>query len=163
MTHDTKPAPRVQKAMTHMMEILSDGEEHLSVDIQKKLNEYGFRHSAIYEAAKRLNVIKTGGGKAGKARWRLPTKDLFLKPQAQVSTAVTKGKNRAAILEKINELFPNYDPIVAIAGVAQDPSVPLSVRLECHKDVAKYLIPQVKAVEVTAEDAPLKMEFKWDD
>jgi hypothetical protein len=163
MKHDSRPAPRVQKAMTHMMEILSDGNEHLSVDIQKKLNEYGFRHSAIYEAAKRLNVVKTGGGKAGKAKWRLPTKDLFLKPQAQVSTKVTKGKGRAAILEKITELFPNYDPIVAIAGVAQDPSVPLSVRLECHKDVAKYLIPQVKAVEVTAEDAPLKMEFKWDD
>ena len=150
--------------MTHLMEILSDGKEHIAVDIQKGLGEYGLRSSAIYEAAKRLNIVKTGGGRAGKSLWRLPSNDLFLGAKAQTSTAVTKNKKgRAAILEKIEGLFPDYDPVVAIAGIAQDPSVPLSVRLECHKDVAKYLIPQVKSVEITAEDAPLAMEFKWQE
>ena len=59
----------------------------------------------------------------------------------------TPNKNRAALIERLSEHFPNYDPVIALAELAQDASVDLSVRLDCHKTLANYLYPKMRSVE----------------
>ena len=59
----------------------------------------------------------------------------------------TPNKNRAALIERLSERFPNYDPVIALAELAQDASVDLSVRLDCHKTLANYLYPKMRSVE----------------
>lgn len=59
----------------------------------------------------------------------------------------TPNKNRAALIERLSERFPNYDPVIALAELAQNASVDLSVRLDCHKTLANYLYPKMRSVE----------------
>ena len=59
----------------------------------------------------------------------------------------TPNKNRAALLAKLDDSFPTYDPLLALAGLAQDGPVDLSVRLDCHKTLANYLYPKMRSVE----------------
>jgi hypothetical protein len=59
----------------------------------------------------------------------------------------TPNKNRAALIERLSERFANYDPVIALAELAQDASVDLSVRLDCHKTLANYLYPKMRSVE----------------
>lgn len=58
----------------------------------------------------------------------------------------TPNKNRAALIERLSERFPNYDPVIALAELAQNASVDLSVRLDCHKTLANYLYPKMRSV-----------------
>jgi len=59
----------------------------------------------------------------------------------------TPNKNRAALIERLNDKYPSYDPVIALAELAQDASVDLSVRLDCHKTLANYLYPKMRSVE----------------
>jgi len=59
----------------------------------------------------------------------------------------TPNKNRAALIERLSGHFPDYDPLVALAELALDPSVDLSMRLDCHKTLANYLYPKMRSVE----------------
>ena len=59
----------------------------------------------------------------------------------------TPNKNRAALLAKLEDSFPTYDPLLALVEIAQDASVDLSVRLDCHKTLANYLYPKMRSVE----------------
>ena len=59
----------------------------------------------------------------------------------------TPNKNRAALIERLSEKYPNYDPVIALAELAQDASVDLSVRLDCHKTLANYLYAKMRSVE----------------
>jgi hypothetical protein len=59
----------------------------------------------------------------------------------------TPNKNRVALLAKLEDSFPTYDPLLALAELAQDASVDLSVRLDCHKTLANYLYPKMRSVE----------------
>ena len=65
----------------------------------------------------------------------------------------TPNKNRAALIERLNEKHPNYDPAMALAELAQDASVDLSVRLDCHKTLASYLYPKMRSVEWIDENS----------
>jgi hypothetical protein len=65
----------------------------------------------------------------------------------------TPNKNRAALIERLNEKHPNYDPAIALAELAQDASVDLSVRLDCHKTLASYLYPKMRSVEWIDENS----------
>ena len=59
----------------------------------------------------------------------------------------TPNKNRTALLAKLDDSFPNYDPLLALVELAQDGSVDLSVRLDCHKTLANYLYPKMRSVD----------------
>lgn len=54
--------------------------------------------------------------------------------------------------EMIERLYPDYDPVAALAGIAQDKDVEISVRVRCHETVAKYMHAQLKAIEVRMEE-----------
>jgi hypothetical protein len=43
----------------------------------------------------------------------------------------------------------NYDPVVEMAKIANDPNNPIDLRANCHDRVAKYVRPVLKAVEVS--------------
>jgi hypothetical protein len=45
----------------------------------------------------------------------------------------------------------NFDPLVALAGIAVDKATPLKLKVESLKELAQYLHPKRRAVEVSGE------------
>lgn len=68
--------------------------------------------------------IKTGGRKAG-----------------------TPNRERKDLLELMNEKYPNYHPVIAMVKIAHNSKNEV-LRFQAHKEVAKYIAPQLKSVEV---------------
>jgi len=48
-------------------------------------------------------------------------------------------------------LDENYDPLREMIILAKDPSTSLDNRITLHKELAQYVSPKLKAVELTAE------------
>ena len=73
----------------------------------------------------------------------------------------TPNKNRTALLAKLDEAFPSYDPLLALVEIAQDTETDLSMRVECHKTLASYIYPKMRTVEpaVFDEHAPVVIEI----
>ena len=72
------------------------------------------------------------------------------KPLSKINKTEAK---RLDLLNKIREhplVGDEYDPVVAMAAIANDPSTPLPLRLKAHSEVAQYLRPKLKAVEIEA-------------
>jgi len=59
----------------------------------------------------------------------------------------TKNRRTVELEHLLAERFPGYDPVVAMAEMANDDSLDDSLRASCHKEVAKYCRPQLKAIE----------------
>ena len=161
-----KVQPAVKKATSIVNTILADGKEHLSSEVWAEANALGVgSKKSLYLAAKHLDVKYSGGGHHGPVYWRLPTFDARMEnPEAAKSSEILKDKappTKQILREKIERENPGYDPIVAISKIANDPQVPLAVRLDCHREIAKFLVPQVKAAEITTEDQPIALEFRW--
>ena len=55
-----------------------------------------------------------------------------------------RTKELTALLE---EKFPGYNPIVAMATIANDEEVDLELRSKMHKEVSQYIAPKRKAIE----------------
>jgi hypothetical protein len=71
----------------------------------------------------------------------------------------TRDATRRDVLNTIRRRYPHYDPIVAMVELAHHPDAieDLSLQLACHKEVAKYCVPQLKAIEMSTEDGvPLR-------
>ena len=56
-----------------------------------------------------------------------------------------QAKTRAvkALMEK-----HNYSPIEAMINVAKDKNQDITLRVSCHKELARYVAPQLKAVDI---------------
>jgi hypothetical protein len=68
------------------------------------------------------------------------------RPGAGRKKGVT-GKKNAEILAIIQDRFPDYHPLLAMAEIANDESVDQSMRFMAHKEVAQYVAPKLKAIE----------------
>ncbi len=68
--------------------------------------------------------------------------------------AGTLNKRKSVLLARLQEQFPNYHPILELARIANDQEVDVSIRKDAHKEVAKYVEPQLKAIEHTGGDGP---------
>ena len=68
------------------------------------------------------------------------------------SRAGRPNRNKQGLLARLQQEFPNYHPIVELARVANDPNVDLNTRVSANKEIAKYVTPQLKAVEHTGPD-----------
>ena len=67
----------------------------------------------------------------------------------------TANKATATLKELLAEKYPDYNPVVAMAEMAQDEKNTVTVRLAAHREVAKYTNHQLKAIEITGEiDGP---------
>ena len=63
----------------------------------------------------------------------------------------TPNKRTQALLDLIDSECPGYDPVVAMAKIANDPSQDETLRVQCHKEVAQYIHAKRKAIEVEAD------------
>jgi len=159
------PTKAQQKAVSILTEVLKDGREHTSEEIHAMLKEHGSSHRYLAYARKALGADLSGGGKAGPVTYRLcGFKHHEQAPDVSRSSEILTKKapvDTQNLREKLSVEVPGYDPLVSMAVIAQDPTVPLSVRLEIHTTLAKYLVPQVKATEITSNDQPIALNFKW--
>ena len=64
----------------------------------------------------------------------------------------TPNKNRAALMAKLDNAFPSYDPLLALVEIAQDPETDLSMRVDCHKTLASYIYPKMRTAEPVGAD-----------
>lgn len=63
----------------------------------------------------------------------------------------TPNAPRRQLKELMQKYYPNYDPVVQMAGLAQNPDIPLQYRIACATQVAMYIHPRLKALEVSGE------------
>lgn len=59
------------------------------------------------------------------------------------------NKPRQGLLARLQREYPNYHPILEMARLANDPNADEKDRFAANKEVAKYVTPQLKAVEHT--------------
>ena len=60
-----------------------------------------------------------------------------------------QAKRRAPELaQALREKYPDYDPVLAMAEIAVNEEASLGLRASMHREVAQYLYPKLKAVEV---------------
>ena len=62
------------------------------------------------------------------------------------------NRNKQGLLVRLQQEFPNYHPILELARTANNPEVDEQLRFAANKEVAKYVTPQLKAVEHTGPD-----------
>lgn len=54
----------------------------------------------------------------------------------------------AGILEMLQERYPGYHPLLAIAEIAHEKSSDdVQLQFNCHKTIAEYVLPKLRAVE----------------
>jgi hypothetical protein len=53
---------------------------------------------------------------------------------------------------RLETMFPDYHPVVEMARLANDPDADVTLRFNANKEVAKYVVPQLKAVEHRGPD-----------
>lgn len=61
------------------------------------------------------------------------------------------NKRKYLLRDRLQKEIKGYDPIIEMAKIANDESVDLNLRAQMHKEVAKYVEPQLKAVEHSGE------------
>lgn len=59
----------------------------------------------------------------------------------------TPNSERKELFQLMAENFPGWHPVVAMAEIANDTSLSKDIRLTAMKEVAKYVAPQLKAIE----------------
>ena len=77
------------------------------------------------------------------------------------SRAGRPNKNKQALIALLEAKYPGYQPVVSMAEIANDMDNDLQMRFNAHKEVAQYVTPKLKALEVTA-DIQGDVVFKWD-
>ena len=70
----------------------------------------------------------------------------------------TPNKRTLAVAEKLETL--GCDPIEGMARIAMDENAELGLRAQMYRELAHYIAPKRKAMEVTGEDGgPVKTEM----
>jgi hypothetical protein len=74
-------------------------------------------------------------------------------------TTGTPNKRTQAVTEKLETL--GCDPIKGMARIAMDETVEINIRAQMFKELAQYVAPKRKAMEVTGEDGtPIELAVK---
>lgn len=60
----------------------------------------------------------------------------------------TPNKKTQALQELIAEKYPGYNPVLEMVDMALDDETPKDLKFACNKEVAKYMVPQLKAIEM---------------
>lgn len=109
-------------------------------------------------------VHNPGGSPFGRARG-VPNKDKAeLRALVQESvlrfTEAKRAQDLAAGIapELAQPVYDNYDPVVELAIAAVDKSHALEVRIKCNAEVAQYLRPKLKAIEITEDPEALELQ-----
>jgi hypothetical protein len=60
------------------------------------------------------------------------------------------NKRTVELKELLKSKYPDWDPVLQLAAVAQNTEVELALRVQCAKEVAPYLYPKRKSTEISA-------------
>ena len=71
------------------------------------------------------------------------------KPQNSGRKKGTPNKRTKNLIELIESKYPKFDPVISLIEIAIDNETPLDLKVNCLKEIAKYIHPQRKAVEVS--------------
>jgi hypothetical protein len=65
-------------------------------------------------------------------------------------------------MARLDAKFPGWHPVIQMAEIANDTTLEIDLRFNAAKEVAKYVTPQLKAVEVSGDDGgPVKVLVGW--
>lgn len=62
------------------------------------------------------------------------------------------NKNKQALLKMLELRYPDYHPVCELVDIALDKDNDVSTRLQANKEVAGYIVPKLKAIELTGVD-----------
>ena len=63
---------------------------------------------------------------------------------------MTPRYDRMSALELIQEQFPEYHPLKALAQLVHLPNLPIGDQIAIHTTLSKYVAPQLKQVDIHA-------------
>lgn len=96
-----------------------------------------------------------------------PNKDkLDFREQVRISVQeFTKAKYQSDVskgitLKNTQQVIEDYDPVVQLALAAVDRHNPIEIRVRCNAEVAKYLRPQLKSIELKDDPESKALEEK---
>ena len=61
------------------------------------------------------------------------------------------NKPKRRLLQLIQDQYPNYHPVLEMAKLANDKNADDLARFNANKEVAKYIEPALKAVEISGD------------
>lgn len=71
-----------------------------------------------------------------------------------------QNKMQRELAELLHESFPGYDPVHAMAAIANDERNDLTIRLQASKEVARYVRPALRSMEIKGDaSAPLSLQI----
>jgi hypothetical protein len=74
--------------------------------------------------------------------------------------AGSSNKNKQALITLLEAKYPGYNPVVEMVAIAQNMDNDLAMRLSAHKEVAQYVTPKLKAVEIeTINHQPVQVQI----
>jgi len=62
-------------------------------------------------------------------------------------TKGTPNKDKKELIDMIQEKFPDYHPLLALAEIANDDESDKNLKLQASKEVCKYIVPQLRSVD----------------
>ena len=60
----------------------------------------------------------------------------------------SQNKDKLELIEMIQEKFPNYHPLKALAEIANGNGKD-DLKLQAHKEICKYIAPQLKSIDIS--------------
>lgn len=57
----------------------------------------------------------------------------------------------ATLLDEVQPAYQEYDPVIAMGLIAVDHSNPVDLRMRAHAEVAQYVRPKLKSIELTVD------------
>jgi len=75
------------------------------------------------------------------------------------SRAGSPNKNKQALIKMLQLKYPDYHPIMEMAEIANDEDMDVNLRFNANKEIAQYVVPKLKAVEVKGDVEHRIVEF----
>ena len=63
----------------------------------------------------------------------------------------TPNKDKQQLLRALQKIYPDYNPLSELLKLAHDNETTNSEKISCHKEIAQYVHPKLKAIEMTGE------------
>ncbi|MEW8074140.1 MAG: hypothetical protein AB2826_27410 [Candidatus Thiodiazotropha sp.] len=71
----------------------------------------------------------------------------------------TPNKDKQELIDALKEKWPDYHPVIAMAEIAHNEKSSSELKFQAHKEIAQYIEPKRKAVELS-QGSGGSFEFK---
>jgi len=65
--------------------------------------------------------------------------------------AGSPNRPKKGLMHMIQQQYPDYHPVMEMVAVANDEDAPADARFAANKEVAQYVVPKLKAVEISGK------------